>query len=250
MPFSIVAWDESQDTGGNLTAVAAVADPHITVQGDDVRIPDFAPALVGVYAMGPTITRAQLQSPSLRRMLNYEVQPVDIAAQPDPIKRHNLFVDSPIPLIPDESLNAFVAEGVAGAEREIVLALLADGPLSPISGEIFQVRVTGATTLVANAWTNGALTFDQTLPVGEYAIVGAHFRSTGLLAFRFVAPGVAWRPGATGCAAADDLDLPGQRRGGWGEWLRFRNTTPPTCDWLSLSADTAETGVLDLLKVG
>ncbi len=249
MPFSLVGWSESQDSAV-LVNVAALADPHIRVFGDDVLIPDFASQLVALYALGPNTTRAQLQSPSLRRMVNLEVTPIDVAALPTTRPPVAQFLDSPLPLIPDESVNALAAEDAAGAARSTLLAWLADGPLSPITGEIYTVRVTNATTLVANAWTNGGLTFDQTLQPGEYAIVGAMFRSTNLQAFRFVVPGVAHRPGGVGHAAISAITLPGQRRGGWGEWLRFRHTVPPTVDFLANGADASQVGELDLVKVG
>lgn len=249
MPFSTVAWSESQDSAV-LVNVAALADPHIRVIGDDVLIPEFASLLVALYALGPNTTRAQLQSPTLRRMLNPEITPIDVAALPTTRPPFVMFHDSPIPLIPDESVNALAAEDAAGAARSTILAWLADGPLSPVSGEIYSVRVTNATTLVANAWTNGALTFDQTLQPGEYAIVGAQFRSTNLQAFRFVVPGGAHRPGGVGFAAISAIAPPGQRRGGWGEWMRFRHTVPPTVDFLANGADSSQVGELDIIKVG
>ena len=157
--------------------------------------------------------------------------------------------NNPITLDEDEALNAFVAENLMGAEQEYVLVWLGDGPVQPVGGEIFTVRVTNTTTLVADAWTNGAITFDQTLPVGDYQIVGARFSSAGLIAFRFVFVGGNNRPGGLGVDAAGDLNAKGQRHGGWGVWGDFRHNRPPTADFLSISADTSQTGELDLIKV-
>lgn len=249
MAFHLCAYVENQDTGGVLTPVAALADPSMTVSGDNIQIPDYAPYLAGVYALGTTITRAQLQAPSLRRTINYEVYPVNVGIEPlsPPVKP--IMLRNPIPLDPGEQMQAYLSEGVAGAEYGVVLVWLSDGEITPAEGEIYTVRVTNATTLTAYTWTNVALTFDQVLPVGRYAIVGASFSSAGMLAFRFLFQGQTARPGGLGSDAVSDIPADGQRFGGWGIWGEFHSTTPPTVDVLSISADTSTTGVIDLIKL-
>ena len=249
MAFHLCGFYESQDSAV-LVPTAALADPSMTVSGDNIQIPDYASMLIGAMGIGANLTRAQLQSPSLRRTINYEIRGLNVGAEPLTPPVVNLFPYTPIQLDVDEQLQAHMAEDAAGASVGVILVWLADGAISPAEGEIFQVRVTNASTLVAYTWTNGALTFDQVLPVGRYAIVGARFESAGLLAFRFLFQGSTPRPGGIGCDAASDLSFQGQRRGGWGSWGEFQSTTPPTVDFLSLSADTAQTGTLDLIRVG
>jgi hypothetical protein len=123
--------------------------------------------------------------------------------------------------------------------------------LEPLpAGNIFTVRATGTTTLVANAWTNGTLTFSQQLPEGDYAVVGMYAQSAGLQAARLVRPGYAWRPGCPGSDADGDVSPPRFRNGGLGTWLTFNHRNPPSVDYLSNVADTAETVNLDLIKIG
>lgn len=246
--WAIVGYTESQDSA-TLVNVAALADQSVRVNGDDIIIPRGLNFLLGAYALGPNVTRAQLLSPSLRRVFNQEIGPIDVAALPTSPVPFNLFAPNILELDEDEALNAQAAEDAAGASRATVLVLLGDGPIEPVTGDLHTVRVTGATTLVANAWTNGALTFDQTLPAGRYQLVGARMRSTNLQAFRFVFIGGTWRPGSIGNALVSDLDIPGQRGGGWGVWGEFEHNTPPTVDFLANGADTAEAGELDLIKV-
>lgn len=248
-PLHLCGFYESQDSAV-LVPTAALADPSMTVSGDNIQVPEYASMLVGAYAIGANVTRAQLQSPSLRRILNYEIRPVNVGAEPLSPPVTGLFNGSAIQLDVDEQLQAHMAEDAAGASAVTILVWLSDAGLAPIDGEIFTVRVTNATTLVANTWTNGALTFDQVLPVGKYAIVGARFESAGLVAFRFLFQGQTARPGGLGCDAAADLEMKGQRGGGWGSWGEFNSTNPPTVDFLSISADTSQVGLLDLIKVG
>lgn len=248
--FHLCAYSESQDTGGLLVNCAAVADPSMTVGGDNIQIPDYASQLMGAIGIGATITRAQLQSPSLRRFVNYEIFPLNINALVLDLAKGAWFPSTPIPLDVNEQLQAVVAEAAAGAERESVFVWLSDGPIAPIGGEIYTVRVTGAQALVAFTWTNAALVFDQVLPVGRYAIVGAQFQSTNMLAFRFLFQGSTPRPGGLGINALSNRSPEGQRFGGWGSWGEFESTNPPTVDFFATVADAAEVGVLDLIKVG
>ena len=167
MAFTLVAYSASQDTSGVLTTTAALADPHVRVSGNDVSIPAETPNIAGVYAIGATMTRAALVSPSIRRRYPFEVFPVDAAATPtDPWHFHDV-AQQVIALDVDESLNFQFAESGAGAQRGSGLVWLSDGPINPdTSGEFFTIRATGTTTLSTYAWTNCTLTFNDTLPAG------------------------------------------------------------------------------------
>jgi len=244
----LCGWSESQDSA-TLVPTAALADPSMTVSGDNIQVPDYAPNLLGCVAIGANVTRAQIQAPSLRRIINLEVDPLNVNAEPLSPPLAAMPLPSPLPLDVGEQLQAYMSEDATGASQVTILAWLVDKAIEPVSADIYSVRVTAATTLVAYTWTNAALTFDQVLPVGRYAIVGANFQSAGLLAFRFLFQAYTPRPGGLGRDAASDLALPGQRRGGWGVWGDFHSTTPPTVDFLSISADTSEVGVLDLVKL-
>lgn len=246
--FTLVGWSQSVDQAA-VAAIAGVPDPHVRINGNDVIVPTQIANLIGAYANGVNITRAQLQSPSLRRFLNIEVAPVDISVTPTtPVRFHDLR-SIPVKLDGEEALNALTAENGAGATRMNAFAWLADQAITPVKGDIRTVRVTATTTLVAFTWTNGALTFDQTLPAGRYQIVGGRMNSAGLIAWRCVIPAYAWRPGAIGVIVDSGAEQDWFRWGSWGVWGEFNHNTPPTIDWLSATADTAETGEFDLIKI-
>ena len=249
MAFTMVAYSESQDSA-TLVNVAALVDPHVRVVGDDIVVPSGLPYVGGVYAIGADITRAQLVSPSIRRRYPLEVTPIEIAAEPsDPVK-YTPFFASPIGLDEDEALNFQAAENNASAGRCTGVVWLCDGATSPITGsEIFTIRSTNASTLVSYAWTNGALTFGDTLPAGTYAVVGMRASSTGLIAARLVFSQYPYRPGCIGSDTLGELGVPIFRMGGLGIWGEFQHNTPPTVDFLSLSADTSQTVDLDLVLI-
>jgi len=249
MPFTLVAFTESQDSA-TLINIAALADPHVRVSGDDIYVPAALPFLAAFHFMGANFTQGQILSPTLRRLANIDVEPADLVDEPaSPPALHDLFA-SPIPIEGGEALNTQMAEDAAGASRVTALIWFSSGPLAPITGTIFTIRATNATTLTANAWTNGALTFSQTLPRGTYSIVGMRAQSAGLRAARLVIPGFSWRPGCNGCDADSDLDAPAFRRGAIGSWGDFSHDAPPTVDFLSASADSSQIVHLDLIKIG
>lgn len=249
MAFHLAGYSESKDQAA-IGVIAALADPSLTVSGNNVQIPDFGEYLMGAYALGVNLTRAQLQSPSLRRILNPEIRNINKTAAVVTRGQYLNLFGNPVKLDISEQMQAYAAEDGAGATRMSVLVWLGDGKVDKITDPIYTVRVTGATTLVGYAWTNGALTFDQVLPVGDYAIVGARFESAGMIAFRFLFQGSTPRPGGIGVSTESLGDIDGQRYGGWGVWGMFNSTTPPTVDYFSASADTSEIGALDLIKVG
>jgi hypothetical protein len=247
MPFHLAGWSASVDQAA-IAAIAAVADPSLTVSGNNVQIPDFGNYLMGMYGVGVNITRMQLQSPSLRRVLNPECRGLDYSATPNNNPAFQNLMDSPIQLDVAEQMQALTSEDGAGATRMSAFAWIGDGKAAPVNNPTFSVRATGATTLVVYTWTNVPLVFDQALPVGDYAIVGARGESAGLLVFRFVFQGSTPRPGGIGQVSQKTIDAVGQRFGGWGVWGMFNSTTPPTVDCFSGSADTSEIFTLDLVK--
>ena len=247
--FTLVGYTESQDTSGNLTYVAALADQHVRVEADNIVVPAGMANLLGACALGATLSRAQVETPSMRRTLLLDLAGLNIGAEPVfPLAYHQGFYN-PIPLDEFEPMRALVAETAEGAEREFVLVWLGDGPQAPVTGDIYTVRATSTQTLVANTWTNGALTLAQTLPSGRYQVVGFHAVSAGLIAARLVFVGGTWRPGVIGADSQADGIPDLFRRGALGVWGEFAHDQPPTVDFLSVSADEAETVHLDLIKV-
>lgn len=246
--FTLVAYS-SAAAGINavLTGLPAVSDPHVRVNVNDVIIPVGLNKIIGALPVGATITRAQLQSPSLRRFINQELAPLDAAAIPSSPSLYIPYVFDPLTLDEQEALNAFITN--TASDRETVLVWLADGPPSPIDADFRTCRFTATTTLAVGGWTNCILTADQVLPAGRYSVIGMRARSAGLIAARLVFTGYQWRPGVPGVQAATHNQYAYWRQGNIGEYGRFDHNTPPTIDCLSNTADTSETFELDLVKV-
>ena len=248
MAFTAVAWSESQDSA-TLVNMAALADQHVRIVGDDVVVPNFAANLAGYYFLGANFTQGQLSSPSLRRTFLIDVEPGDRTANvpQTPPAFHNRTI-SPVPLDVSEALNALMAEDAAGVGRVTAVALLSDGPIAPDVRPSYTIRATNTSTLVAFAWSNGALTFTQTLPAGRYAVTGARYQGATATAFRLVFVGASHRPGGLGAVSDLASDVAGQRYGGWGVWGEFEHDAPPTVDFLATGADASQIVHLDLVQ--
>src|SRR5438874_12993251 len=101
--FTLVAYS-SAAAGINaaLTALAAVPDPHVRVVGNDIIVHADFSSLWGTYAVGVTLTRAQIQSPSLRRVVSVDIEPLDTCADLPGVPRQVFFRDA-YPLLIDHA---------------------------------------------------------------------------------------------------------------------------------------------------
>lgn len=231
-----------------LTALTPVPDPTLRVSGNDFFVPadlnSIVYAAAAINSAAATL-RAQIQSPSLRSTLNYDISPLanGLVFGSTPA-RVNLF-NNPLAVAPNEPLDVFVQNGAIVMNRAILW--LADGPIKPTQGKIYTVRATLSITLATATWVNGALTFGQTLPAGHYQTVGARVWSANGVAARIFHVGAKYRPGVLMPNAEANVEWGDFRFGNCGVLGEFDNTTPPSFDVLGVT-DTAEVVYLDLIK--
>lgn len=252
--FTLGAWYESIDQAAAYANLAAVADPHLNIIGDIIHVPELN-KLVGIAAMieNTVANRARLISPSLRRIGNFMVAPLNCqgaaAVEPDSPQSVIDLRENPLELVKGENLTFEALANPGAAQIQSAVAFFADGPISPVKGKIFTIRATSATAAVAGAWTNVAIVLDENLARGRYQIVGMQAISAGMLAARFVFVGQAWRPGVLGCDLISDQIHPMFRMGGMGVFGEFEDTDPPTIDVLAVSADATQEFYIDLIQV-
>ena len=252
--FHLSLYSASIANGSVLLQVAAVADPVIAPSGNGFLVPGTINKLMRVAAVGTNLTRVQLTSASLRDYTPFDVGPVNVGTLIASPANFADFSDAPIPLAVNEELDAFGVQSNAGAQRITVGVWWADRPVQPNTQRGFTVHWTATATLSANAWTSTSVTFDNGIPSGTFAIVGSRCITAGALFHRWVPRGGApYRPGAFAGQAQSFNPVDGSRMSdyvnNWGEWMRFTNTTPPTVEIFSISADTSEEGYLDLVQV-
>lgn len=247
--FTTIAYSESLDLANALGNIAAVTDDHIRTQGDVVYLGNLSNIIGFAAFLGSTGVRAQIQSPSLRRFVNPDISPIVNGLAGTDHDSIHLFPTSPLALQPNEGMEFLGLADPAAAEQISGIVFLADGAVTPVSGEIFTVRATGSITGSAGAWVSGNLTFSQTLPVGRYSVVGARVEGANLVAGRFIPIGASHRPGVIANADDDDREHNLFRYGGLGSWFEFDSVTPPSLEILASGANTAQVVYLDLVKV-
>lgn len=254
--FHTAAFTESVDQ--TLDNIAALADTILHTNGDDLFVPDGLGALLAIRAGSATMERARIDTATLRSKLLPDIQPVGALEpeSPRPLGFHE-FWNQPMQLgagsAKGERLKVLIEnDGAGSAEQATAVVWLGSGPITPSPGGWFPIRATGTTTLSANAWSNVAITLSQSLPKGEYELGGFRPESAGCIAARAVPTGGAtpsYRPGVLGVDADTDEQPVIFRRGGLGVLCRFAYDQPPSFDFLSISADTAQELILDVRKV-
>ena len=252
--FTLIAYDEICPTSENAYhAVDPIDDQQAKIEGDRVYIGDLNQILGYGVASGEVITAAFLSSPSLRRLALLDILPIRQSDDFAALNAVNWKLESPTPLETNEGLEAYVFTNVgAPAVNTHVAVWLCDGPITPVTGDIFHVNATATIVQLDAEWVNTEIDFRQTLPVGRYQVVGAYCWMTDLMLFRFVPIGESHRPGGVGGIALDSPCPAVQRDGGLGVWFEFDQVTPPSVDILGNigAAGTAVDMVLDLIKVG
>jgi len=226
-------------------------DTQLTVNGDDLRIPEGLNMLAGAAVLATTpvaFLGARLVSPTLRRVCNHYIEPISEADEFAGLPECALFYDTPIELTPDESLNLQINSNPAAASAHFGAVWLSDGPMAPVGGDIRTIRATAAITLAAGTWVNGPITFDEVLAAGNYEIVGLRVRSANGIAARLSFVGGAWRPGVLCVDADNDTSDFRFRFGRMGSFGSFHTTTPPSIDVLG-DTDASQVIHLDIIKV-
>lgn len=229
--------------------------------------------LMFVAGIGTNIVHVRPQSAS---MLPFPYPTLDGnnrgGAAESPPRFHD-FSDTPWNLRATDEFDIFGTQNAAGAQVQYVLTGFCDQkpqplPVQPLPpgmasmqqtpGKYTTAHWTAATTLSAGNWSVVTPIFDQPLPAGYYALVGARAFSASALFFRMLpAMGPIWRPGGIAVQAYDALDPANQRfiptwddaSSGWGVWLYFYQNVPPQVEFFSTAADTAEEGWFDLLYI-
>ena len=255
--FTVVGYNSSRaGAQATLLALAGMADAHVRAVGNDIVVPTLND-LVGAYIFHGTavaagsVTLAQIQSPSLRQILLK-----DICQAHDSNTVLNrlmlaIFPQDPLALAVNELMEVWIANGALASAYGYAFLFLSDGPIVPVNGPVQTIRCTTAFTPTANAWSLGVLTPVQSLPAGQYNVVGMRCISAATAGLaRLVFVGGTWRPGVPITTSLMNADLVDFRYGNMGVWGTFPHNTPPSVEIAEVAAVANPDVYLDLMKVG
>ena len=246
---TLVGWTEAIPLVTAQQLIAGIPDDSVRVSGDNIVVPKYN-NIIGEYAVGLDIQNVELKSPSIKRMFPEHITPIETglvpAFPPDPIMRK----DNPLILDTDEQLTALAGNSNAAPQQGTILVWLGEGPVAVVKGQIFTIEATLTVPATAYGWDNAPIVLSDSLPVGDYDVVGARCELATLVAFRVNFIGGVFRPGTLGVAGLPDKDPTGARYGAMGKWGNFSHLTPPTIDTLDTGAGGAAVLYLDLIKRG
>lgn len=254
MTHTIHIFSEDHTTpAAGVDYIPPIADETIRTQGDFLFIKHMQHLIGGTGFGGAAFapTRMWFESPHLKQLNYFEITPVETALIPAEAIDYRIQPEDPIVLPVSEAVRC-VLEGAAGNVLYVSGCIwLADGPLTPVHGEIFHARLTATITEVVGAWAHGEMTYDQPLAVGRYAIVGARCQCTDDGAyFRLISLDQVSRPGGIAVNGVECPDLREQRNGGLGVWMEFDHDSPPELEvFASVGGDAAQEVTLDLIKL-
>lgn len=231
-----------------LPVAPAPGEDHVTAVAPFIFVPAFAPKLLGAYVGGVGVLRAQLQSPTLRRLFMAELSPLSVLQEPGIVQELIDLFEKPYDLKVGEPLEAMITTGGAGIHTIVVF--LGDGPVTKDNRPHLTIMAAGGAAAVANTWTVSPLAFLDVLPAGEFDIIGMRFESTTCVAARLIIPGAAHRPGVLGCDVPTDQQAARFRHGEAGVLGHFVSATPPLAQILCTAADAAvvQFAQLDLVQ--
>jgi len=249
MPFHLIAW-ESNVTNAVETDMAPVQDSIMSIQNSHF-MPQRQMSILAAYVSSVSLSRARFVTPKFRQITTPFIRPQGSALLP--ISRPPVadYRSNPLMINGLEELQLLLLQGGAGAEVCYGLAALSETGVQPMAGgDVYTMRGTGTTTVTAKAWTQAAITWQDTLPAGNYQAVGLSGISTTGIAARLIFEQQTWRPGGILFAADGNIPDPVFTFGRLGNWGAFTGNRMPNVEVLCNAADTAQEVFLDFIRTG
>lgn len=228
----------------------AITDSFFTIQNNHF-LPQRTMAILYAAAMGTLLTRCRISTPTLNVITSPFIRDISPALNAsDPQIFCNYSMD-PLQVNPLEEVVVFQADSAVTSESNAaILGWQIQASPQP-AGTVFTIRGTATGTLVAGVWSNvGAITWQNQLPTGIYAVVGAVFQSATGIAGRLILENIPYRPGGLAVITITRRTDPLFRLGNLGTWGTFHNYAMPLVEMLASAGDTTEEIYLDLVKIG
>ncbi len=246
-------FSSSVANGAVNAALAGVLDPAVTLTANNRYIYPSPHKLFASTVIGPNLTRARLNAPSLRSLFLPELYPGVVGSAVPDLGYFSRYDQNGPTFMPNEEVTVEVSRAGAGP-LQCWAALWVAPKFTPApSGPSYTLFGSAAPTLVANAWVFTSVVFDQSLPTGIYDVVGMGAALTNGLFARLVYPGVSnYRPGVMVEAAYGNRPYePTFRFGRMGSFGRFVSTAQPGVEVMGHTPGASTLNVfLDLIKTG
>lgn len=209
------------------------------------------PARVKIaYAQADSLTLARINTPKLRATSLPYIEPVRVGSLPGNLPPAAIYDNNQLNLDPIDEIAIEVSNNLASSTEVTIAGLFLEMSNTPIpAGPSFTIRATSSFTATDGAWTSGAITFDQVLPAGRYAVIGLRVIGANLVFGRLIFPGGTYRPG---CIASNDVsESDGNlvRQGSCGLLGEFDSVAQPQIEVFANGANTAQTVFMDIIRI-
>lgn len=232
------------------TDIQPIVDDIFVIQNNHF-LPQVDRNLMWAAFLATDGVTARIITPSLRQVTTPFIRPVSTSLLPGNQVNVADYRANPLRLRGLEELQVNAEQTSAGAADVVIMMGLEVTPISPMpSGDVYTLRGTGTTTVTANAWSTVAITWQDTLPAGNYAVVGLQGNSVTGYAARLIFEDQWPRPGGLLTQAEDAATHQMFMKGGLGIWGRFNSNRMPVVQYYCASADTAQVIYIDLIRVG
>lgn len=231
------------------TQIQAVQDGQITRSANNnLMLPaDAIIALAGAWSADLQLARFNV--PSLRDFGRPHIQPVNVDAANPTVPQFMNPMNYGLRVLNGEEIGIEAIHGNAGNQAVAAAVWFEFAKTQAAIGPSYRIRGTAAITNVVGGWAAGQITLDETLPAGEYDIIGLTAQGTGLTLARLIFPEGGFRPGVPCTDVAADIRTPLFSFGQFGSFGSFRNFALPQLEVFARAAGAAQIVWLDVVPM-
>lgn len=227
----------------------ALQDDIITIQNNHFLLP-YNMNVAAAYASGVALTRARINSPTVRQMNPGYVHPINVALLPANDPNVQVYPPGFLALMGQEEVQFEITDSQAAGERIYGLLWLYTQLQAIPPGDIHWCRLTSTVTHTASVWTTIAYTLETGLPPGEYTMISSFVQNTTGIAHRWIFDNQYLRPGFLSTASLANRINREAYTYEWGRMGAFRTFSLPRLQVLSNAADTAAEAYIALVRTG
>lgn len=252
MPFHLLAYTKADTAATSNEDITAVTDNFATVQNGHYILQQDC-YLMAAYARDAGATNARVNTPHYRFVSIPSIEPINRGAAVPSIPPYAWYPPGNLKVPRIDEVAFELSNDGAGGVRAIGGLWICDAPNARNipQGDVYTLRGTSVITTAAFAWTLGGLTLDQTLPAGNYTVIGLRTIGVTTEFVRFAPLGGGMRPGVINDVLIANFDPTLRfRNGNLGSWFTFANTALPNIEvFATAAAAITYTLYIDVVKV-
>lgn len=246
----LLAYTKASAGGVSLEDVPGVQDTWATLNGSSHYLLPQDMLVRAVYSLSPNITMEQISQPKLRAIALPSPVPFDVGTAPTSIPAIDWCFPPYFKLGATDELAILQSDNAGGAIQKYAFLVLQDQDVRNLpQNNIITLHATASITLGNKVWGLGTFTLDQTIPYGQYAVVGMDVVGANLIAARLVFPAGGPRPGVIARTSQANKPSLRFRDGSLGVWGYFNSTALPSIELFGNAAPTTQDIWIDVIKV-